>query len=68
MTEVGEVWGVGRRLTARLRPLGIQTAWDLAQYDSATLRRQSAWCWRKPRSSCAASPVSSSRRRYRRGR
>lgn len=40
MTEVSEVWGVGRRLTARLRPLGIQTAWDLAQYDSASLRRQ----------------------------
>jgi DNA polymerase V len=40
MTEVGEVWGVGRRLTARLRPLGIQTAWDLAQYDAASLRRQ----------------------------
>src|SRR5690606_21532124 len=40
MTEVSEVWGVGRRLTARLRPLGIQTAWDLAQYDAASLRRQ----------------------------
>ena len=40
MTAVSEVWGVGRRITARLRPLGIQTAWDLAQYDSASLRRQ----------------------------
>ncbi|MDH0084861.1 translesion error-prone DNA polymerase V subunit UmuC [Stutzerimonas stutzeri] len=40
MTEVSEVWGVGRRLTARLRPLGIQTAWDLAQYDAASLRGQ----------------------------
>jgi len=40
MTEVSEVWGVGRRLTTRLRPLGIQTAWDLAQYDSASLRKQ----------------------------
>ena len=40
MTEVGEVWGVGRRLTVRLRPLGISTAWDLAQYDAASLRRQ----------------------------
>jgi DNA polymerase V len=40
MAEVSEVWGVGRRLTTRLRPLGIQTAWDLAQYDSASLRKQ----------------------------
>lgn len=40
MTEVGEVLGVGGRLTVRLRPLGIQTAWDLAQYEPASLRRQ----------------------------
>ncbi len=40
MTEVSEVWGVGRRLTARLKPLGIKTAWDLAQYDPASLRQQ----------------------------
>lgn len=26
LTEVSEVWGVGRRLTARLEPLGIRTA------------------------------------------
>ena len=40
MTDVSEVWGVGRRLTARLQPLGIKTAWDLAQYDPVSLRRQ----------------------------
>ncbi|GAB6387642.1 translesion error-prone DNA polymerase V subunit UmuC [Stutzerimonas marianensis] len=40
MTDVSEVWGVGRRLTARLQPLGIKTAWDLAEYDPASLRRQ----------------------------
>ncbi|WP_313127870.1 translesion error-prone DNA polymerase V subunit UmuC [Stutzerimonas nitrititolerans] len=40
ITEVSEVWGVGRRLTARLKPLGIKTAWDLAQYDPASLRQQ----------------------------
>lgn len=39
ITEVGEVWGVGRRLTVRLEQLGIKTAWDLAQYDPASLRR-----------------------------
>ncbi|RRV18142.1 translesion error-prone DNA polymerase V subunit UmuC [Pseudomonas saudiphocaensis] len=40
LTEVSEVWGVGRRLTACLEPLGIRTAWDLAQYDPTSLRRQ----------------------------
>ena len=40
ITDVGEVWGVGRRLTARLSPLGIRTAWDLARYDPTALRRQ----------------------------
>ncbi|WP_312958833.1 Y-family DNA polymerase [Stutzerimonas nitrititolerans] len=39
LAAVGEVWGVGRRLAARLRPLGIETAWDLAQYDIGTLRK-----------------------------
>lgn len=39
IAAVGEVWGVGRRLAARLRPLGIETAWDLAQFDIATLRK-----------------------------
>lgn len=40
ITDVSEVWGVGRRLTARLQPLGIKTAWDLAQYDPTSLRQQ----------------------------
>ncbi len=39
IADVGEVWGVGRRLAARLRPLGVETAWDLAQYDIGTLRK-----------------------------
>ena len=68
MTEVGEVWGVGRRLTARLRPLGIQTAWDLAQYDSPSLRKQFSVVLEKPPASCAESPALSWRRRYRPGR
>lgn len=39
ITEVGEVWGVGRRLAERLGQMGIKTAWDLAHYDAPTLRR-----------------------------
>lgn len=35
--DVGEVWGVGRRMKAHLAPLGISTAWDLAQADARAL-------------------------------
>lgn len=35
---VGEVWGIGRRLTEQLQVMQIQTAWDLAQADPWTLR------------------------------
>jgi DNA polymerase V len=37
---VGEVWGVGRRMNAHLTAMGIITAWDLAQADAWTLRKQ----------------------------
>lgn len=36
---VNEVWGVGRRLTERLSEMGIRTAWDLAEADAWTLRK-----------------------------
>ncbi len=38
--EVGEVWGVGRRLTSKLFALGIKTAYDLKQADPEYLRQQ----------------------------
>jgi DNA polymerase V len=38
--DVSEVWGVGRRLTERLQAQGIRTAWDLAQADAWTIRKQ----------------------------
>lgn len=38
--EVGEVWGIGRRLTEHLAKMDIRTAWDLAQADAWTLRKQ----------------------------
>ncbi|WP_426153109.1 Y-family DNA polymerase [Pseudomonas sp. DC3000-4b1] len=37
--DVGEVWGVGRRMKAHLQPLGIRSAWDLAQADARALGR-----------------------------
>ena len=37
-TPVGEVWGVGQRITAQLNEGGIQTALDLARVDTATIR------------------------------
>lgn len=40
-TEVGDVWGVGRRISAALTEGGIRTALDLARMDPATIR--SGW-------------------------
>lgn len=31
LLPVGEVWGIGRKLTSRLSSMGVQTAWDFAQ-------------------------------------
>ena len=39
-TEVGDVWGVGRRMTVRLNEGGIRTVLDLVNADVATLRKQ----------------------------
>jgi len=39
-TEIGNVWGVGRRMTARLNDGGIKTVLDLVKADVATLRKQ----------------------------
>ncbi len=39
-TEVGSVWGVGRRMTARLNEGGIQTVLDLVNADVSMLRKQ----------------------------
>lgn len=38
--EVGEVWGVGRKIAARLQTMGIQSVLDLATADLKLIRRQ----------------------------
>ncbi|RYH00112.1 MAG: Y-family DNA polymerase [Alphaproteobacteria bacterium] len=38
--EAGEVWGVGRRIAARLQTMGIQSVLDLATADLKLIRRQ----------------------------
>jgi len=38
--EVGEVWGVGRQLTAKLNSLGVTTVRDLRDADIAMIRSQ----------------------------
>lgn len=38
--EVSDVWGIGRRMTEHLTSMSIKTAWDLAQADPWTLRKQ----------------------------
>lgn len=39
-TEVGKVWGVGRRISAQLNEGGITTVLDLIRLDPATVRRR----------------------------
>ena len=39
-TQVGDVWGIGRKTSARLNDGGIHTVRDLLSADVATLRRQ----------------------------
>ena len=38
-TEIGNVWGIGRRMTVRLNEGGIRTVLDLVRADVVTLRR-----------------------------
>lgn len=38
--ELGDVWGVGRRLAERLALMGVHSAWDLAQADPKRVRRR----------------------------
>lgn len=40
ITPVGEVWGVGRRLSKQLQEQGIKTAWDLADSDPTIMSRR----------------------------
>ncbi len=40
VTDVSDVWGVGRRMTEHLNSMGVRTAWDLACADAWTLRKQ----------------------------
>lgn len=37
--DVSEVWGIGRKMTEHLAGMNIRTAWDLAQADTWTLRK-----------------------------
>ena len=39
-TDVGEVWGVGRKLSAQLHGVGIHTALDLARCDPMVMQRR----------------------------
>ena len=39
-TEVGDVWGVGRKIGSALTEAGVLTAWDLARMDPAVAKRR----------------------------
>jgi DNA polymerase V len=38
-TEIGEVWGIGRKIDAKLQEAGVRTVLDLVRIDAAALRR-----------------------------
>ncbi|WP_415913093.1 Y-family DNA polymerase [Neptuniibacter sp. QD37_11] len=38
--ELTDVWGIGRRLAARLELLGVKNAWQLAECDPGWIRKQ----------------------------
>lgn len=38
--EVGEVWGVGPRISVKLQAMGVRSVWDLQQADAATIRER----------------------------
>ncbi|WP_306423276.1 DinB/UmuC family translesion DNA polymerase [Atopomonas sediminilitoris] len=40
ITPVGDIWGIGSRLSAQLKALNINTAWELTQADVWTLRQR----------------------------
>lgn len=40
ITPVGEVWGIGRRISCQLETMGVKTVWDFAQCDSASIRKK----------------------------
>lgn len=42
LTEVGDVWGIGRRHLARLRMCGLETAYDLTRWTEARVRHELA--------------------------
>jgi DNA polymerase V len=39
-TDLGEIWGIGRRIGAQLREAGLATALDVARMDPAVARRR----------------------------
>lgn len=40
MTEIGDVWGIGRRLAKKLKAFGIYNAYELTQINQAWIQKQ----------------------------
>ncbi len=40
ITDVSDVWGIGKRMTSHLQGMGINKAWDLATADPRLLRKK----------------------------
>lgn len=38
--DIADVWGIGRRISARLKSIGVETAWDFVQKSEAWVRSE----------------------------
>ena len=55
--EVGEVWGVGRKINEKLAAMGIHTVKQLRDADAETCVTASRWCSNAPYGNCAGCPA-----------
>ena len=56
-TEVGEVWGIGRRLQEQLSEVGIATVLDFMRLDAATVRARWGVVLERTHRSCMVCPA-----------
>lgn len=59
LLDVGDVWGIGRRMRTRLSEAGVVTAWDLTQRRPDWVRRELTVGGFVSGKSCAVCPASS---------
>ena len=54
-TDVGEVWGIGRQISAQLKERGVQSVQDFVNLSCSVVRGTWGWCWSAHGVNCEAS-------------